>query len=214
MKYSVLRALSLILLKITFRQVFQYFRGICSHFFAVNGILQNFLAEIGKSKAILSRENIYGEYSTVVTLCLARYCLTCNDWCARGFVQKKLSCLCIHFPKHFPTFLTRKISITLKINGYYYILRKSIANAIKTLKISEHECFLGIHSNISKFIALLKGTTLKEMFQELFVWLFIIIQYVTYINNYFSRTIFILILNKLYLIVNSTIIIQKENVVK
>ena len=61
-----------------------------------------FLAEIGKSKAILSRENIYGEYSIVVTLCLARYCLTCNDWCARGFVQKKLSCLVHPFPQTFP----------------------------------------------------------------------------------------------------------------
>jgi len=57
-------------------------------------------------------------------------------------------------------------------------------------------------SNISKFIALFKGI-LKEMFQEL-----------TYINNYFSRTISIFILNELYLIENSTIIIEKENVVK
>jgi len=47
-----------------------------------------------------------------------------------------------------------------------FLLRKSIANVIKTLKISERDFWDGgMLSNISNFIALLKGTTLKEMFK-------------------------------------------------
>jgi len=120
---------------------------------------------------------------------------------------------CIHFSKQFSHY----ISNTMKYFDLYErttVLFEEINCKCDKNTESIRTWFLGMLSNISKFVALLKGTILKEMFQELFVWPFIILQYVTYINNYFSRTIFILILNKLYLIVNSTIIIQKENVAK
>jgi len=71
-----------------------YFRCIFSHFiFVRNRILQNFLAVTGKSKTILSRENIYGGFFTVVTICQVKYCLTSNDPCTGVSVQKRASYL-------------------------------------------------------------------------------------------------------------------------